>query len=177
MDSSWVLSLPAFGLGLNHRLSRVFSLLTHPTDLAACQPPWLHVLIPLCLPLVLFLWKILTNARFFCISTLKISCAFKALLSVSNKILLSVPALISPLFMDIRFFKKDFERDGNGWRRKGEKHQCERETSISCLLHAPQPGTEPATQACVPTGTKPATFHFTGWRPTDWATPVTLICF
>ena len=35
-----------------------------------------------------------------------------------------------------------------GREREGEKHQCERETSIGCLLHSPDPGTKPKTQAC-----------------------------
>ena len=34
----------------------------------------------------------------------------------------------------------------------GEKHRCERETSIGYLLYVPQPGTWPATQACALTG-------------------------
>lgn len=32
-----------------------------------------------------------------------------------------------------------------------EECRCERETSVGCLLHAPQLGVQPATQACVPT--------------------------
>ena len=36
--------------------------------------------------------------------------------------------------------------------REVEKHWCEREALISCLLHAPQPGTKPTTQACALTG-------------------------
>ena len=35
---------------------------------------------------------------------------------------------------------------------RGEEHQCERETPISCLSYAPHLGTEPATQACALTG-------------------------
>ena len=58
------------------------------------------------------------------------------------------------------FLKKNFfsfinsrERGKEG-ENKGEKHQCERETSIGCPLHVPQlgteprPGTKPTTQAC-----------------------------
>ena len=42
-----------------------------------------------------------------------------------------------------------FFRDrGREEERKGEKQRCERETSISCLLHVPQVGIRLATQAC-----------------------------
>ena len=37
---------------------------------------------------------------------------------------------------------------------EGEKHQCERETLISCLLYVPQPGTKAATGACALTGNR-----------------------
>ena len=40
---------------------------------------------------------------------------------------------------------------------KGEKHRCERETLISCLLYVPQIGTKPTTQAC--TLTRKQTSH------------------
>ena len=33
-------------------------------------------------------------------------------------------------------------------QREREKHQCERETSISCLPEAPRPGIKPSTQVC-----------------------------
>ena len=36
-------------------------------------------------------------------------------------------------------------REGKGGRRDVEKDGCEKETSIGCLLHARQPGTEPIT--------------------------------
>ena len=35
---------------------------------------------------------------------------------------------------------------GEGREKEGEKHQCERETLIDCLLYMPQLGTEPANQ-------------------------------
>ena len=41
--------------------------------------------------------------------------------------------------------------------REGENHPCERETLIGCILHIPQPGTEPTTQAC--TVTRNQTHH------------------
>ena len=40
--------------------------------------------------------------------------------------------------------------EGMEEKRKEESHRCERETSIDCLLHAPQLGTKPTTQACAP---------------------------
>ena len=72
-----------------------------------------------------------------------------------------------------------FYREGKGGEREGEKHWCERETSISWLSSAPWPGPDPATQACGLTGIAPTTFHFVGWCPTNWAEPVRVIikCF
>ena len=49
------------------------------------------------------------------------------------------------IFFKILFIFREGGREGE---KKGEKHLCDRETSISCLLHAPGPGTEPVTQAC-----------------------------
>ena len=40
--------------------------------------------------------------------------------------------------------KRGFRERG----REGEKHPCEREKSIGCVLHAPWLGSKPATQAC-----------------------------
>ena len=40
------------------------------------------------------------------------------------------------------------EGGAKGGQREGEKHQCVRETLISCLSYAPQPGHGPTTQAC-----------------------------
>ena len=41
-----------------------------------------------------------------------------------------------------------------GWEgeEEGEKHQCERETSVGCLLHVSLPGIKPATQIYAQTG-------------------------
>ena len=49
------------------------------------------------------------------------------------------------MFIDFR----EREREGE---REEEKHGCERETSISCLLYVPQLVMEPATLACALTG-------------------------
>ena len=43
---------------------------------------------------------------------------------------------------------------GGGSEREGEKHWCERETSISCLSFVPQPWTKSTTQACALTGNR-----------------------
>ena len=52
----------------------------------------------------------------------------------------------------LKFFKKIFIfREGKGGR-EGEKHPCERETSIGCLSCATQLGMEPKTQARALTG-------------------------
>ena len=58
--------------------------------------------------------------------------------------------IFKQLFPHLRMCLLILER-GEGREREGEKHQCEREASISCLSHVPQLGTEPATQACAPT--------------------------
>ena len=52
------------------------------------------------------------------------------------------------LFYFILFYFIFLER-GQGRQKEGEKHWCVREKSIGCLLHAPQPETWLATQACV----------------------------
>ena len=43
---------------------------------------------------------------------------------------------------------------GTEGERKGEKHQCVRDTLIVCLSHSPNRGTWPATQACALTGNR-----------------------
>ena len=40
----------------------------------------------------------------------------------------------------------NFRGRGREGEREGEKHRCERETSISATLYMPQPGTKPTTQ-------------------------------
>ena len=58
----------------------------------------------------------------------------------------------------------DFRERGREREGEEEKHQCERETLIACLLQAPQLGTEPETQACALTRNQSATFWFEGRR-------------
>ena len=55
------------------------------------------------------------------------------------------------LFFFIDFLNLFLERGREG-ESKGEKHPCERETSISCLLYTPRPGTKLAIQPCALTG-------------------------
>ena len=73
------------------------------------------------------------------------------------------------------FFLKDFiylflER-GEGREKEKEKHRCARETSISCLLHAPTwgPGLQPRHVLWL--GIELVTFWFTDQHSIHWATP------
>ena len=64
----------------------------------------------------------------------------------------------------------DFRERGKEGEKKGEKHQCEREISIGCLLHAPWLRTKLSTQAC--TLTKESNlwpFCLPGDTLTNWA--------
>ena len=56
-------------------------------------------------------------------------------------------------------------------KRKGEKHQCARETWIGCLSHTPNwgPGQQPRDVPWL--GIEPATPWFTGHHSIHWATP------
>ena len=45
-------------------------------------------------------------------------------------------------FIFLRFYLCIFRQGGREGEKEGEKHQCERKTSIGCLLHVPQQGTE-----------------------------------
>ena len=45
------------------------------------------------------------------------------------------------------FYVFIFRERGREGEREGKKHQCDRETLVGCLLHAPQLGTELTTQA------------------------------
>ena len=45
-----------------------------------------------------------------------------------------------------------FREKGKEGEREGEKHQCVRGTSMSCLSCAPNQGPWPVTQACALTG-------------------------
>ena len=76
----------------------------------------------------------------------------------------------------IRFYflyKKSIDFTERG--REGEKHQCERQTLIVCLLHNPWLGTKPATQACVLTGNRTSNLLLCGMTPTTdshWSGPL-----
>ena len=52
------------------------------------------------------------------------------------------------IYIFFNFFLLLIPEREEGREKEREKHWYERETSISCLLHTPWPGTEPATQAC-----------------------------
>ena len=43
---------------------------------------------------------------------------------------------------------------GREGEREGDKHRCERETSIVCFSRTPQPETRPTTQEGAPTGNR-----------------------
>ena len=62
-------------------------------------------------------------------------------------VFLIIPSLIHthPHTFNILFIFRERGRDGE---RAGEKHQCEREKSVGCLLHAPNqgPGPQPRPQ-------------------------------
>ena len=64
------------------------------------------------------------------------------------------------LFLPKDIFPIAFSERG----REREKHQCERETSIGCLLYAPGLGNKPTTQACAQTGNQTHSFSVTEQR-------------
>ena len=70
-----------------------------------------------------------------------------------------------------------FRERGREVEREGEKHQCERGTSIACPLHTCSrgPGQQPGH---VPwPGMEPVTIWFARRHPIHWATPVkTILC-
>ena len=70
------------------------------------------------------------------------------------------------------FYLFIFRERGREGDREGEKHWCEREISIGCLLHAPswEPGLQ--SRHMPRWRIEPATLLFVGWRPTHWATSV-----
>ena len=68
------------------------------------------------------------------------------------------PFLPSP--EDVLIDLRERGREGDG---KGEKHLCERQTSISFLWHTPWLGTKPRPRHVSWPGIKLATFRFQGW--------------
>ena len=66
-------------------------------------------------------------------------------------------------------FQREEKRGRKRWRET-----LMWETRMGCLSHVLWPGTESAAQACALPGTEPATLHFVGQRPTNWATPAGL---
>ena len=53
--------------------------------------------------------------------------------------------------------------------REGENHQCEIETSVSCLLHMLWPGTAPETQACALSRNRPQGPLVCRMMPNQWS--------
>ena len=71
-------------------------------------------------------------------------------------LILSVSVLFLAHFIYLFIYLFIYWERGQGrGKREGEKHRCERETSIGGLSYAPQQGIEPATQACALTGNWP----------------------
>ena len=58
----------------------------------------------------------------------------------------------------------DFRERGREGKREGEKHQCEKETRISCLLHMPLTGDQAPDPGMCPAwlGIEASTFQFMG---------------
>ena len=69
------------------------------------------------------------------------------------------------IFILKRFYLFIFRERGREGKREGEKHLCERETPTGCLLYAPWPGTEPATQAHTLTGNWARSFSLCRMTP------------
>ena len=84
--------------------------------------------------------------------------------------LIFMPFIAYTIFI-LRFYFFIFRERGMEGARKGEKHRCARETSISCLSHAPnwRPGLQPRHVPWL--GIKQAISQFAGWHSIHWATP------
>ena len=87
------------------------------------------------------LYLSLSRNFFISVNSILIDCLRQCFLSVS-KVLTSFYYIY--LFSKISF---SFREKGRQGERGGEKHQCARDTAISCLSYVPWPGTEPAAQA------------------------------
>ena len=68
-----------------------------------------------------------------------------------------------------------FSERGEEKEKEGEKHQCARETSISCLSYTPNQGPNQQSRHVPWLGMEQTTFRFAGLHPTRWATPVRAI--
>ena len=67
-----------------------------------------------------------------------------------NDLVASKVYLEQNLFLFKKYFIYFFGHRGREGEKEGEKHRCERQTSIICLLYTPEPVTEPTAQACAP---------------------------
>ena len=65
-------------------------------------------------------------------------------------------------FLKILFYFIDSRERGREREREEENYQCERETSLGCLLHVPQLGTQLQPRHVPRPGIKPVTFRFVG---------------
>ena len=74
---------------------------------------------------------------------------------------------LSILFLDCIYLFLEREEEGE----KGEKHQCERETLIGCLLLAHNWGPGPQLRHVSWLGNKRVTVRFTGRHSSHWAVP------
>ena len=79
--------------------------------------------------------------------------------------------MLTFFFFFLIFYLFTFSKRGREGEREGEKHQCERDTSIGYLSHNPNWGPSPQPRHVPWSGIEPATFWFTGWHSIHWATP------
>ena len=75
-----------------------------------------------------------------------------------------------------RFYLFIFRQREREWEGR-KKHQCEKETSIGCLVHVPQPGPNLQPRQAPWPGIKLAASRFAGWHPTHWSTLVGVSLF
>ena len=70
-----------------------------------------------------------------------------------------------------------FRERGREGEQEGEKHQCVRDSSTSCLSHTPNCGPGPPLRHVPQLGIEPATFQLGGLHLIQWATPASTIVF
>ena len=107
--------------------------------------------------------------------------------TIASSVLLTVPqqsyaklsqkALSVHEFCNSFLFKISFIflREGREGERKGNKHWCERETSLNFLSYAPSLRLNLQPRHMPWSGIEPMTFRFVGWCPTKWATLVSCV--
>ena len=80
--------------------------------------------------------------------------------------------LINSSYLFLKKILFIFRERGSEREREGEKHWCARDTSIGCLLHAPNWGPSPQPKHVPWLGIEPMTFWFSSWHSVHWVTPV-----